>query len=358
MNHTTWNLYTTNPEAWEAMLKACERAQKTIDMEQFLFTADEIGNRFIEVCARKAIEGVKVRFLWDAAGSFSFFGSSILEDLKKKGIELIFFKTLLPRFFKMHDYRSWYFRNHRRTLVVDNKVGFTGSGCVSKRTQNWRDTHVRVEGPVVTDMQKSFERMWNRAHGKRVPQIHHGGSDYEFEYVTNKPITRHHFLYNRIIEAVRNSTKFIYISVPYFIPTHRLSSALRLAAHRGVEVKIIIPGQSDHPIVDLGARTFFHSMLKSGIQIYLYRGKMLHSKTIVIDADWASVGTLNLDHISLLHNFEANLITTNSHFADELVSHFIHDIKNSEEVVFEEWKNRLFVEKIATFFVKFFRMFL
>ncbi len=355
---TSWKIYTTNPEAWNAMLQACERAEKSIDLEQFIFVADKIGEKFIDVCARKAKEGVKVRFLWDAAGSFSFFGSSIVEDLKNKGIELTFFKTLLPGLSTFHDFRSWYFRNHRRTLVIDGKIGFTGSICIHEYTEEWRDTHILLKGPVVEDMQKAFERMLDRAHGRHVPRRIPDKRDREFEYITNTPLGRNRRLYNKIVEAIREAKEYIYISTPYFVPTHRLARALRLAARRGVDVRIIIPEKSDHPIVDLGARTFFHHMLNTGVKIHLYQGKMLHGKTIAVDGKWASAGTLNIDHISLLYNFEANIVSTNTTFADDISSHFIRDLRNTKEVTYEAWKNRSWTEKIAVFFVKFIRSFL
>ena len=359
MKETKWQFYTSNEESWEAMLGACREAKESIDLEQFIFVADEIGNKFIEVCAERAEAGVRVRFLWDAAGSFSFFGSSIVSDLKKKNIELVFFKTLFPGFFTMPNYRSWYFRNHRRTLIIDEEIGFTGSICISKRMRNWRDTHLCIEGPVVKDMQRAFETMWNRANGRRMSRAkEHKRSDHEFEYIINNPIPNQRHLYHNTIEAIRNARKYIYITTPYFVPTHRLSRVLRLAAHRGIDVKIIMPEKSDYPIVDMGARTFFHNLLESGVKIYLYRKDMIHNKTMIIDGHWSSIGTLNMDNVSLLYNFEANIITSNSKFAEELSSHFVHDIEDSIEITFPDWKNRFFVEKIANFFIKFFRIFL
>lgn len=359
MKQTPWKLFTSNEEAWDAMLSACEKAEESIDLEQFIFVADDFGNKLIDVCEQKAKQGVKIRFIWDAAGSFSFFGEGIIEDLKKKGIELIFFKTLFPGFFKVHEYKSWYFRNHRRTLVIDRKIGFTGSICVYEIFKNWRDTNVRIEGLVVNDMHKAFERMWDRAQGRRLPKINSEKySDNEFKYITNNPLPRHRRLYNHVIEAIRHSKKYVYITTPYFVPTRRFARVLRLAALRGVDVKIIIPQWSDHPLVDLASRTFFHQMLESGVKMFLYKGTMLHSKTIVIDDDWASIGTLNIDNVSLLYNFEANLITTNKKFADELVSHFAQDTLNAEEITFRNWKRRYWVEKFAGFFIRFVRDFL
>jgi cardiolipin synthase len=358
MEKTSWKLFTSNEETLDAMILACESATETIELEQFIFVPDNFGNRLINVCERKASQGVKVRFIWDAAGSFSFFGASIIEDLNKKGIELVFFKTLFPTFFETPNYRSWYFRNHRRTLVVDGKIGFTGSICIWEKSKNWRDTNIMIEGLVVTDMYRAFERMWDRAQGKKLPKIKKNrSSDHEFKYISNNPRPGHRRLYNHVVEAIRNSKKSINITTPYFVPTHRLSRVLKLAAHRGVDVKIIMPEWSDHSFVDLSARTFFYSMLKSGIKIYLYKGNMLHAKTIIIDGDWSSIGTLNMDHISLLYNFEANLITTNKKFADELSSHFNTDLLNAENITFEQWRSRYWVEKIAGFFIKFIRSF-
>lgn len=359
MKETYWKLYTENEEGWEAMLAACESAEKSIDLEQFIFITDDIGKRFIEVCARKASQGVKVRFIWDAAGSFTFFGSSIIEDLKNKGIELIFFKTLFPNFFEIHNYKSWYFRNHRRTLVIDSLIAFTGSICVSDKMINWRDTVVRIEGPVVKDMQSAFERMWDRASRKKLPKIKRDQhSDHEFKYITNNPLPRNRRLYNHVVEAIRQSKESIHITTPYFVPTRRLLRVLRLAAHRGVNIKIMIPQSTDYPIVDICGRSFFEKILQSGIKIYLYEGRMLHSKTMVIDDDWASVGTLNLDTISLLYNFEANLVTSNKTFVRELLNHFNNDLKNTMEIKQETWKNRYWIEKVAEFFIRLLRDFL
>lgn len=356
---TSWNFYTSNPDAWQAMLEACLHAQSSIDLENFIFESDEIGKRFIEVCAKKASQGVKVRFIWDAAGSFSFFTSSIIDDLHKKGIELRFFKTFVPHILTLHNYRSWYFRDHRRTVIIDNKIGFTGSTSISSRMETWRDTTVKIEGPVVKDMQISFEMMWMKAIGKRMnrrPETLRSNS--QFEYIGNSPIPRTRHLYRRIIDAIRNAEKYIYITTPYFVPTYKFMRALRSAVHHGVDVRIILPASSDFPVVDLGARTFFHQMLKIDIRVYLYRGKMIHAKSIVIDDDWSTVGTMNLDHISLLHNYEANIVTNNPAFASDLKKQFELDLENTERVTLDEWNGRFFVEKIATFLVKLIRGFL
>jgi cardiolipin synthase len=217
---------------------------------------------------------------------------------------------------------------------------------------------VKIEGTVVADMQVEFNRMWLRTERSRIPRLPPSKSDYEFEYIMNNPTPKRRFLYARLLEAIRTAEKSIFITVPYFVPNHKLARVIRLAAHRGIDVKIILPASSDFPTVDLGARTFFHQLLKGGVRIFLYEGKMIHTKSIVIDEKWSTIGTLNLDNISLLYNFEANLVSSNPQFAADLLSHFSEDLKKCYEVTLEEWNRRFFVEKIATFFVKFIRIFL
>lgn len=372
MQTTRWKLYSDSEQAWNAMTAACEKAETSIDLEQFIFVDDAVGQRFIDVCARKAKEGVRIRFLWDAAGSFSFFGSAIADDLKKKGIHLLFFKTLIPGFFSIHNYRSWYLRNHRRSLVIDGKIAFTGSIGVWEKMRTWRETNIEIEGPVIHDIQAAFETMWHRALGQKETREEkklgrkkvHMRNKGEFIYETNNPIPRKRYLYYRIMEAMRNAEKSIYITTPYFVPTVRLSRILRLAAYQGVDVRIIIPKVSDHPVVDLAASSYFQKMFDAGVKIYYYKGaattgnRMIHSKTFIIDENWASIGTLNMDTISLLYNFEANIVSTNPHFVGEILKSFWNDIEHSELIDAKTWKRRIFLQKIPEMLVKPIRKFL
>lgn len=355
---TQWTLYSVNEDAWISMLADCARAEKRIVLEQFIFVNDDFGKKLIDVCAERARQGVDVKFLWDAAGSFTLWGSNIAEDLEKKGIKLLFWKTLIPSYFTLPSLRSWFLRNHRRTMVIDGKVGYTGSICVYDRMKSWRDTNARLEGAVARQMENAFDRMWTRAeHSRPLPiKIHHRNS--EFRYLTHYPAPGRRHIYSALIKAIRNAKGYVYITSPYFVPAHRLARALKLAAHREVDVRIIIPEKSDYYAVDLGARSYFNTLLESGVHIFLYRGNMIHSKTVVIDGGWATVGTMNLDRISMFYNFEANIVTTNAEFADELKSHFMNDLKESKEVFLAEWRDRLFIEKIPEILIRLVRKFL
>ncbi len=356
---TNWQLYTNNENGWQAMLSACEFANKSIELEQFIFIKDEIGEKFIEVCTRKAQQGVKVRFLWDAAGSFTFSGNKTAEELKKRGIELVFFKKLVPAFNRLHKLESYYFRNHRRSLIIDSKIAFTGSICVSNKTLRWRDTIVRIEGEVVDEIKQKFERMWVRGTRDNLPRNFlkkaERTEEKEFMYIGNTPIPGRRYLYRNILRQIQQARGSIYITTPYFVPTHHLARSIRKAAKRGVDVKIIIPEWTDHRIVDLAARTYFHNMLKARVKIFLYRGEMLHAKTMVIDKIWSTVGTLNLDHVSLLYNYEANVVTTNQNFTNEIISHFETDLAKCEEMTLDKWQNGYGWQKFLGFFVRLFR---
>lgn len=353
---TKWQLFASNDEAHDAMLQDCAKAKQSIVLEQFIFIDDELGRKFINVCAERAKAGVQVRFLWDAAGSFTFFGSSIIQELKEKNIELLFWKTLIPSYSHVPDYRSWFLRNHRRTLVIDEKIGYTGSMAVYQEMKNWRDTNVRLEGAVVKEMHNAFERMWARAKDKKRLPNHIEISDPEFRYLTNQPSPRKRQLYNTIVEAIRNARSYIYITTPYFVPTHKLLRIIRLAAYRGLDIRIIIPEKTDHyPTLDLAARSYFTTLLQSGVRIFLYQGNLIHSKTMIIDDNWSTVGSLNLDSVSLLYNYEANIVTYNTNFATELTSHFVNDLAECKEVLLSEWKNRSLIEKISEFFIRLIR---
>lgn len=346
INSSSWQLYSENKEAWLAMLNDCANAKTSIDLEQFIFVNDGFGQKLINICKNRAKEGVQVRFLWDAAGSFTFWGSELVNELKDSGIKLLFWKTLIPSYFKVPNFRYWFFRNHRRTLIIDNKIGYTGSLCVDDKLKNWRDTNVRLEGPVVNDMYKAFEQMWSRATNKRPTRYKKLSKTEEFRYVTNYPSPGRRYIYSEILKAIRKSEHYIYITTPYFVPTHRLLRTIKAASYRGVDVRIILPEKSDHYVVDLGARAFFRSLLYSGIRIYLYKGNMIHSKSITIDNTWATVGSMNLDSISLLYNFEANIVSTNDRFSKKLKEHFFEDLTESTEINLKDWQKRPFYQKI------------
>jgi cardiolipin synthase len=237
--------------------------------------------------------------------------------------------------------------------MIDGAVGYTGSMCVRDGMKSWRDTNVRLEGQVAGSMQNAFDRMWARAFKKRPLPKRLLSRNAEFSYVTNYPTPGKRHVYRALAEAIRHAKKYIYITTPYFVPTHRLVRLLRAAARDGVDVRIILPERTDHyPTLDIAARSYFSTLLESHVRIFLYQGNVIHSKAMTIDGEWATVGSMNLDSASLLYNFEANIVTTNATFAGELAAHFKRDMEESKEVTLKEWRGRFFLEKIPEILIR------
>jgi cardiolipin synthase A/B len=347
MLDTTWKFYLNAEDAWQAMYEDCKQATRSILLEQYIFTADRIiGDNLIHLLIEKAKAGIEVRIVLDGAGSFLFSYSRRVEEMRRAGVELIFFKPIVLHY--LWKYSSWFFRDHRKLMVVDGKIGHTGGVGINGRMKNWRDTHVRIEGSVVKEMEEAFYTIRARA-VERMPRRYPRRTEFdkEFHYVTNAPHFRRRYLYHGLVEKIRTAKEYIYITSPYFVPDGRIFRLLRLAAKRGVDVRIITPFTSDHLLVDLATYSFFGISLRNGIKLYTYADQVLHAKSVIIDGNWASVGSSNLDNLSLLFNYEGNIISTNQQFIAELRSHFSADVQRCIEIQRHEWRHRPLWQKVA-----------
>ncbi len=328
------------------MLEACKESKVCIDIEQYIFCADEIGNEFIKVFEQKAKEGVKVRMLIDMAGSSKFYFSDIPEKLRKSGVDVRFYNIISP--WRMHNLSSWFFRNHKKTLVIDEKIAFTGGVGVGYYMMDWRDTAARIDGTAVAEISVSFERIWRIAHNKtRVFERRSYSLDtLNREFITNAPYFGKRFLYHTFIDALRNAKTSISITTPYLLPDRRLIRVLKLAVKRGVNVKILVPEKNDVLIVRLGSEALLGTLLRSGIKVFKYNTHVLHAKTAIVDDSWATFGSFNLDSLSFVYNHEGNIITADPKCIAELKSHFTFDLTNSTEVTYSVWHERPFIQKV------------
>lgn len=346
-----WEWYLTPPDAWRAMLAACESAMSTIACEQYIFEPDEIGEQFAEVFIRKAAEGVRVRLLCDGIGSFSFIGSPLLKRLETAGVEVRFYNQ--PRWGELRKVLAYMLRDHRKVLVIDSRIGFIGGVGIASHMASWRDTHVRMESALTKDMDESFETMWRVAGRRRGaharPQTPREGV---FSLLNNAPRFRHRHIYHALLQSITAAKTRVYLSTAYFVPSIRLTRALRKAAMRGVDVRIIVPASSDVPLADVAARSYFTPLLRAGVKIYRYQNAMFHPKTVVFDDTLATMGSANLDNLSLLLNYEANIASTEPQFIDDLIEHFQNDLRSTAEVNLAEWHTRPFAQKCTEFLVK------
>ncbi len=346
---TQWHFYTRTDETWKALKEAFINARKTIDIEEYILERDAVGQEFLELLIKKRQEGVRVRILCDMAGSYGFFASSLPETLQDIGIEVKFFNIIKP--WRIHSFFSWFFRDHRKLIIVDGNVGFVGGVNIRKDMRSWRDTHVRVTGPITKEMQNAFHEMWFVANERkfwgRIAKTKNFVKG--FQFITNSPNIGKRYLYQELIQAIRGAKNYIYLTTPYFVPDRRMRRVLRLAAKRGVEVKILVPKTSNYPLVDSGSHAYYDKLISSGIRIFQYYGELLHAKTAVIDDTWATIGSFNLDSLSFLYNFEANIVSTNALFAKEIREYFENDMTSSQEVSLSEWRKRSTTMKIKEF---------
>jgi len=326
-------------ELWQTILQACREATSTILFEQYLVENDVISHELAAVLIERAKAGVEVKCLFDAIGSFYLGRSHLPQEMIAAGVQLEFFNWLRP--YSPKSQKLLYFRNHRRILIIDGKKAFTGSICFADHTKPWREAVLEIDEPaIITKMKEVFMMDWYRARQRKFKLRRKApeGAD-GFYFVTSDPLPRRRFLYYRLIEAIRQAKTSVYLLTPYFLPDSRLLRVLKLAVRRGVDVRVLIPASSNHRIVDLGAETYFEDVLMAGIKIFRHQF-IVHAKTTVIDDDWATVGSLNLDNISLRYNFEANVVATDPHFVADVKKHFFDNIADSKELLMEEWRNR------------------
>lgn len=346
---TTWKFYLTPEEAWEGMYEACEHAKYSIDFEQYIFVDDLVGRRFLDLFIKKAKAGVRVRFLLDAAGSRRIAGTAILDELTAAGVKFQFFNPIYPYWRWVHRLFQKFLRSHRKLLIVDGVYGFAGGVGVRATMAGRRDTHVRLHGPVVDEIAAAFERSWSMtAAGKRIFGFSRPfTTTSEFMLLTNSPKFKQRFTYWTLVRMFRGARKYIYITTPYFVPDWRIFRALKGAARRGVDVRVMVPNSPDWRLVRFGNSSFYSRAMKSGIKIFEFGPEFNHAKTCVIDDSWACVGSTNMDSLSLLFNYEADIASTNKRFIEEMKWQFIEDSKRTTLIEYLAWHHRPFWHKLV-----------
>lgn len=349
-------------ETFPAMLRAIKTAKRTIDFAQYLYEDGTIAYEFAEAFAERCRAGVRVNILLDSYGA-SDIPTKIPEMLKQAGCDVEFFHRIHAlQFITPWELFRYNNRSHRRILVVDGRIGFTGGYGISSawtgngRTPNhWRDTNVEVEGPIVQWLQAAFIDSWRETTGILLggdiyfPQLQPRGNVLA-QIVKSSPFGGSSQSYTLFLLSITSARKSILITNPYFIPDERMTEALVKAAARGVRVIVLVPDRTDSPITNVVSRSSYGSLLKGGVQIYEYTAALLHSKTMVVDGIWATVGSTNLDNRSFGLNEELNLTLYDSALANRLQQIFYDDLKHAKKVTFEEWNSRGLTERFLELF--------
>ncbi len=346
-------------ETYDAMLAAIARATDHINLETYIFEDDdEVGKKFAEALLAKQAGGVQVNIIYDSVGSLKT-PKEFFKRLADAGIGVLEFNPVNP----LASRRGWQInkRDHRKLLVVDGRTAFVGGinissvystgsipkgdGTASKHPVAWRDTHLQIDGPVVADFQKMFLETWQKQKGKPLaqrnylPSLKEDGKEL-VRAIGSTPDDPYSQMYLTLLSAIRSAEKSVHVTNAYFVPDPNILNVLREAAARGVDVKLILPSQSDSGMVFHAGRSHYSELLDAGVQIYERRDALLHAKTAVIDGVWSSVGSTNLDWRSILSNDEIDAVILGAEFGKQMEDVFSRDLAASGRIDPEKWAQR------------------
>ncbi len=337
-------IYDYGRDLYDDMLAAIDDARESIYLETYIWKGDEVGQKFKEALERKAAEGIEVYVIFDRFAnlvvpkSFKIF-SSEMHVLMYQSISKPW-DVLDPRHFAL---------DHRKLLVVDGTVSFIGGyNLGSLYATSWRDTHLRIKGPAASDIAQSFIDFWNQHAPGQPPIKKHYARRFDplINIIGTNAMRLTFPIRDTYIEAIDRAEHSIYLSNAYFVPDGILVDALKSAAKRGVDVRLLVPWVSNHIVVDWLARGLFTECLQAGIRIFGYLD-MLHAKTCTIDGTWSTIGTANLDRLSAVGNYEINAIIYDESIANEMEDLFRRDTTNAFEIKIDQWAKRAWYMKFA-----------
>ncbi|MFS4469776.1 cardiolipin synthase [Maribacter sp. 2210JD10-5] len=347
--------------AFEAIFKAIENAKESIHLEYYIMERGVILDRFYELFQKKAGEGVEIRMIYDSFGSHNMRGKTV-KRFKDLGVKT--FSTLPLRFGNL--LFTLNYRNHRKIIVIDGKVGFTGGVNVSDKYIKpvselgiWGDMHLKIEGPAVNSLQRVFVKDYHFASDEELmldekyfPRIESCGDNIA-QIISSGPDSKYPAIMQQYLAMIHNAEKSICIANPYFIPGTPILEALRVAALSGIEVNLLTPEKSDSRLAKYSMFSRFEDLLEAGVNIFL-RPDFSHSKVIIIDGEIVSVGSGNFDYRSFEHNFETNALIYDKDIASHVKDLFDKHCKKEIQLEYVAFKNRSpitkFIEGLAKFF--------
>lgn len=327
------------------MLAAIEAAQQLICMEMYLFESGRVATQFIQALKRAAQRGIRVCLLLDAYGARGLLATD-RQQLLEVGVEMQLYNPV--RWFPLSHWKKNIIRDHRKFLLIDRSCGFTGGAGItddfveSEHFPAWRESMLLIQGPVLADCQRVFDKQWQWLGGKTLsevkPSLPVAAGEHRAQLVTSYGFSGQ-AIYQTAKRLVAQTQSRLWLSTPYFIPSRRMRRALTRAARRGVDVRLLLPGQSDHPAVHLASQRHYLGLLKAGVRIYEYRAGVLHSKILLCD-DAVSMGSSNYDRFTMRWNLEANLIIPAAKFATQVREQFERDFACSDALDLSDWQRR------------------
>jgi cardiolipin synthase A/B len=349
-NAISWIL--SPEESLKEMQTAIDQAQSFIHLEYYIFTSDEVTERLFDSLIAAKKRGIEVRILYDALGSLSlkkiYFRKLAYHKIKIAGF--------LP-FSPVPQRMNFNFRNHRKILIVDGNLAFTGGANIGRdylgklTSQQWRDYIVKVTGPACLQLQDVFGQDWQFTTGedlsdpKYYPAAKKAG-DSIVQVLESGPDSDFHSLHQAVFLMINNAREEISLMTPYFIPDGALYTSLIIARLRGVRVRLLLPLKNDSTVVQMASRSFYDDLLKVGIEIHEYQPKILHAKLLTIDHHWVVLGSANMDIRSFRLNFELNLMVWSSELSRRAKEFFEEELQHSKQILLEEFQKRPLAQKL------------
>lgn len=350
------------PTTYQAMFEAIENAKDHINLETFIFEDDdEVGKRFADLLIRKQQSGVQVNVMYDSVGSLTT-PAGFFKNLKDHGINTLEFNPINPLKWR----KGWQVneRDHRKLLIVDghtaflgginissvySRGSFSGSKSDSKNIKMkdipWRDTHVRISGPIVSEFQKMFIATWASQKGPLLvdrnyyPELTNRGKEV-VRAIGSSPEDTYNQMYVNLLSAFNSAETQLWITNAYFVPDPQMLETLKDAVRRGVDVRLLLPGKSDSELVYYASRSYYNELLEAGVKIYERNDALLHAKTALIDGVWSTIGSTNLDWRSFVNNYEINAVILGQDFGDKMKKLFEKDLESSHLLTHAQWKKR------------------
>lgn len=334
--------------------QAIGSAQRSIHLEYYIWRSDRTGRRLRDLLIEKARDGVEIRFLFDGFGSL-FLGRKFLRPMQEAGIRVA---SALPGP-TFRERWSINLRNHRKIIIVDGKTGFAGGMNIgdeyvglNRRLGFWRDTHLRMRGPVVSQLQQVFAEDWFFATGEPLtgrewyPPVENTG-DQVSQVVAGGPDGQTDVFHSLFFAAINEAKVRVTLATSYFVPTTALLAALESAAQRGVNVRILVPGVADHQWMVVAGRAYYETLLRAGVEIYEFMKGPHHAKTLTIDGAWSLVGSPNFDSRSLMLNFEVAVVLYGPRPARQLEEQFADDLVHAVRIQSESFDRRPLRHRLA-----------
>jgi cardiolipin synthase A/B len=358
------------PQTHAAMFAAMAAARDHINLETYIIDAGPFAERLAGLLEKKVKQGVKVNLIYDSIGSLKT-PQEYFQRLKDAGVAVCEFNPVNPE--KAGFSLQINNRDHRKILVVDGRIAYTGGINISdtyrssslsarrkpgqEKNEGWRDTQIEVTGPVVAKFQRLFLDAWGLQDcgpfpaARYYPRVEVNG-DKTVKLVASDPLSGKSEMYRALLSAITDAKSRVWLTVGYFVPDPQLRQALIDAARRGVDVRLVLPGFSDFWAPVYAARSNYEELLKAGVRIYEWREALMHAKSALVDSSWSSIGSTNLDWRSFVHNYEANLIVHDAAFAREMERRFKLDVAAGVAIDPDQWKRRAGSERFKEWFAR------